>query len=157
MLHQLCTERHIKEKPIAEKEMKLLRGGSKIIPLPRQVDSRWCKIKTRCNDDNENIDFEGIQTESKVPKFIIFEADFVLETDAIKFNGIYKPGFPAGSLNLLSDWLRVNHHQIKMEQKTQISVSQDRVNLLKHIQLTESMMGEERFISSGTMQQVIGK
>ena len=72
--------------------MKLLRGGLKIIPLPRQVDSRWCKIKTRCND-NSNIDFEGIQTESKVPKFIIFEADFALETDAIKFNGIYKPGF----------------------------------------------------------------
>ena len=26
----------------------------------------------------------------KVPKFIIFEADFVLETDAVKLNGIYK-------------------------------------------------------------------
>ena len=91
-MHLTYISRQIKEKPIAEKEMKLLRGGLKIIPLPRQVDSRWCKIKTRCNDD-ANIDFEGIQTESKVPKFIIFEADFVLETDAIKFNGIYKPGF----------------------------------------------------------------
>lgn len=85
--NKLCGE--MIEKPIAEKEMKLLRGGLKIIPLPRQVDSRWCKIKTRCNDDS-NIDFEGIQTESKVPKFIIFETDFVLETDAIKLNGIYK-------------------------------------------------------------------
>ena len=86
--------------------MKLLRGGLKIIPLPRQVDSRWCKIKTRCNDDS-NIDFEGIQTESKVPKFIIFEADFVLETDAIKFNGIYKPRFSIVSWISYSDWPRI--------------------------------------------------